>query len=381
MSSEVRDEKLIPQLTGLRAIAAYMVFLHNVPFLSPFIPSVIAGMITELHVGVTLFFVLSGFLIYRNYFHTFKNSRHWWSVYINNRIARIYPVYFAATLVTLIFSNISLEIEWFLNLTFLRGFSEPFKYSAVAQGWSLTPEWCFYLSAPMVFALTRRGFFWLGLFLVMLAGLGLWILGGYINFYYLFQGTSFFFSHTYFGRCFEFFAGMYLARLLDAQKDRPAPRGPFHTFAALGLIAATIYAMSLYQSVEYPLGVDHPIGRILNNWVLPVFYCLLFYGLIMEKTLLQRFLASPPMILLGKTSYAFYLVHMGLFERFVDWIVPLHGSFTHYVGIFLTLNLFAIAIYFCWERPMNRFLRHLVDHRKYAADPASEVAVTQATCP
>ncbi len=49
-------------LTGLRAMAAYMVYAHH---FNP-IPKnyAVHGLVNELHIGVTLFFVLSGFLFH-----------------------------------------------------------------------------------------------------------------------------------------------------------------------------------------------------------------------------------------------------------------------------------------------------------------------------
>ena len=54
-------------LTSIRAVAAFMVYLHH---FNPFIgikTLYIGDFISEFHIGVTIFFVLSGFLISYNY--------------------------------------------------------------------------------------------------------------------------------------------------------------------------------------------------------------------------------------------------------------------------------------------------------------------------
>ena len=88
--------QFIPALTGYRAIAAWMIFvLHFFPFNNPLAPEFLKSFIREWHIGVDLFFVLSGFLITFRYFD--QNPLNL-KKYLVNRIARIYPMYFLVTL-------------------------------------------------------------------------------------------------------------------------------------------------------------------------------------------------------------------------------------------------------------------------------------------
>src|SRR5689334_14754720 len=81
-----------PALTGIRAVAAFMVFFHHLPLWLK--PNVFIGLQLTFYDGVTLFFVLSGFLITYKYFDKLQASRGWIRYYFVNRFARIYPVYF-----------------------------------------------------------------------------------------------------------------------------------------------------------------------------------------------------------------------------------------------------------------------------------------------
>src|SRR6478735_4275673 len=58
---------MLPALTGVRAIAMYLVFFHHFNPPESATGSFIRGLIKEGHLGVTMFFVLSGFLIAYRY--------------------------------------------------------------------------------------------------------------------------------------------------------------------------------------------------------------------------------------------------------------------------------------------------------------------------
>lgn len=95
MSSKIS----IKSLTGIRFFAAiFVIFFHYLD------TKQYAGLyITELtrygYVGVSLFFVLSGFVLaynYPNFTSAAERNRFWWA-----RFARIYPLYLVALLASL----------------------------------------------------------------------------------------------------------------------------------------------------------------------------------------------------------------------------------------------------------------------------------------
>ncbi len=94
-------KKIFPALTGIRAIAAYLVFLHH------FNPidrgGILKRLVNEFYIGVSIFFVLSGFLITYRYLDSLSlvSLRK----YFLNRIARIYPIYFFITAFTFLFQH------------------------------------------------------------------------------------------------------------------------------------------------------------------------------------------------------------------------------------------------------------------------------------
>jgi peptidoglycan/LPS O-acetylase OafA/YrhL len=362
----------IPQMTGVRALAAYMVYVHHFPVGQGLLPEWLYRLTLELHVGVGLFFVLSGFLIYQRYYDSCQMNGSWWGNYTKNRVARIYPMYFLLTCLTLINRSVrhgdADGVLWVLNLSFLRGFSQEYYMSGISQGWTLTVEECFYFSAPLVFWWLKRHdgkalAFWSPVLALYGLGMVLALLGDALKFHGFFQGFGFVISYTYFGRCFEFFVGMWLAKFMSKRRFVGAPPavGFRLTLSALVGIGTVLFAMSLLQSPDYRYGVLHPAGKALNNLVLPPLYALLFFGLMREANGVQRFLATPTMVLLGKSSYIYYLVHMGVIQALVARVVC-PETFTPITALqhllqFIALNLVSIILFVAIEDPVNHWIR------------------------
>ena len=101
------EKEYFPALTGIRAIAALMVYMHHVNPVPDKFPE-FKGFLGEFYVGVSFFFVLSGLLIGLRYSRTEINLKK----YIVNRVARIYPMWFILTLITFIFGY-TYNPEWF----------------------------------------------------------------------------------------------------------------------------------------------------------------------------------------------------------------------------------------------------------------------------
>ncbi|MFX7167379.1 hypothetical protein ABTI49_20220, partial [Acinetobacter baumannii] len=67
-----------------------------------------------------------------------------------------------------------------------------------------------------------------------------------------------------------------------------------------------------------PFGLYQPVGIFANNIVLPIGVVAFFYGLMKEKSLIRYLLSAPLMQLLGKSSYIFYLIHIGFISALLS---------------------------------------------------------------
>ncbi len=159
----------IPALTGLRAVAAYMVVLHH---FNPFEEGILHEVIHQFRIGVVIFFVLSGFLITLRYKAGVELAGSWFRRYLQNRLARIYPLFFLLSVLSFALiawrpdlammpfwaheSYISKALILVLNFTLLKAYFANIMPLGLATSWSLTVEESFYLSAPFLLVAVRR---------------------------------------------------------------------------------------------------------------------------------------------------------------------------------------------------------------------------------
>lgn len=345
-------KKKFPALTGIRFIAVMLVFLHHNFYKKK--EGLLYNITSELHIGVTLFFVLSGFLIAYNYF---DNEKLDIKRFFLNRFARIYPTYFVLTTITFIiyfykkmFSLFFILQLYFCNITFIRGFSDKFKFSGIGPGWSLTVEEMFYVLSPIIFYLIRKNInYTIALpFLILFLGLIINSLLSILNISWLVNSNLFILDYTFFGRCFEFFSGIGLALFVLNNKRGLKPR----LFTGFGVIMLFLSVCFLILIKDYDCNKNRFWSIIFNNYAIPILAVTpLLYGIIYEKTILRTFLENNIIQLLGKSSYVFYLIHTGFIYLYINDLT--RNRFAQFV----LLNLISILIYLFFEKPVNNYIR------------------------
>jgi peptidoglycan/LPS O-acetylase OafA/YrhL len=380
----------IPALTGVRALAAYLVFISHFAYIfDAQFPHFIRRFFNEFHIGVTIFFVLSGFLIAFRYYDNFQLNGDWFKQYLKNRVARIYPMYFLLTIGAFVYYFFTREPNivgnfpsalglFFMHITFVRGFFYDLNFTGIAQGWSLTVEECFYFSAPIVFFIAKRyNKFYLQIFAITGFGILLVLIFRNIDWYGFFGNFTFMMLYTYFGRCFEFFVGIQLA-LFVRKKGVERTNKIRYTYIGFLMIFVCVGIMSrLTIPMGWSAGLHNPFGIITNNYLLPVCIATFFYGLITESSNLKKILANPFVELLGKSSYIFYLIHLGymyammhhtfnwlndqVFSIYDKWGLEWHSPFEYdslnLLYIFIVLNATSILLFKFIEEPLNHYIR------------------------
>lgn len=143
----------LEQLTFTRFLAAIsIVVFHYGTNVFPFSHDAIDFLFRQANIGVSYFFILSGFVMIIAYNN--KDKIEFWD-YMKRRFARIYPVFFLAIIILLVYFVIlgrPIDYKGFLlNITMVQSWIPGYALSFNGPGWSLAVEMFFYLSFPFLF--------------------------------------------------------------------------------------------------------------------------------------------------------------------------------------------------------------------------------------
>ena len=352
-----RDTPYSPELESLRGWAILLVFLFHADgaitgfdrlgtTVSPLLAFMTAG-----HTGVTLFFILSAFLLARPFLEAASGGPpvrlgHFY----RRRILRIMPLYTVAVLFAIFFSreNPTALTDGLRALFFLNSFSGTvhslMPYSAV--WWSLATEVQFYLALPILGGLLKsragRGIALLVL-LAWAAGYAFVVFRGDL----IPESTRFRLGLGLPGRAPAFLVGIGLTwlvarhgeRLRSALRRRPwLERGGGDLLLLLVLLGLGLLLQKVTARGFVPAELTMPAWHLAES---------LLWGLVLLLILLVPLRSLPlisnrPFAILGLLSYSLYLIHEPiLFFQLgarVQRGLPLASD--------LPLRIFAIALAF-----------------------------------
>jgi peptidoglycan/LPS O-acetylase OafA/YrhL len=152
-----RDLPRLGALDGLRAVAAGLVVLTHVGFLTGAVSfGVVGRLLGRGDLGVSIFFALSGFLLYA------AMGREWARTgrvdvpgYYARRAVRVLPAFWVGLLVVGLAVRPSARV-WLANASLTQVYVPDALLDGYTQTWSLATEVSFYLVLPFAFAALRR---------------------------------------------------------------------------------------------------------------------------------------------------------------------------------------------------------------------------------
>jgi peptidoglycan/LPS O-acetylase OafA/YrhL len=379
---------------SLRAIAALTVLLHHTGYDTSAVQNPHYGTLIErTNVGVTLFFLISGFLLYRPFVaarivgapHTRLRD------FARRRLLRIVPAYWLALTVLAIYPGESgvFSNHWWIYYGFLQIYNDGTVLRGLGQAWSLCVELTFYIVLPFYAALmtrclrrvTVRWQVRIELGLLALISLGSWG-------YRLYLHTDRPFSpwgNTLPVYADWFAAGMALAILsvaLQSSGARPRAVRIVERWPALPWAAAVIVYVVASEIVSGPHIIEL-FGRKSLYWspredlAIHVLFALVGAGLLIPAIfgtqgggVVRRILANRRLAWLGLISYGIYLWQGSVLQvicqpqgyGFVNGSCRMHniGLLQHVpllsltvIGVCVTI-VCAAASYYGVERPLLR---------------------------
>jgi peptidoglycan/LPS O-acetylase OafA/YrhL len=382
-----------PLFDGLRAIAALSIVVTHVAGVTHANDTTWWGHLTaRLNVGVTIFFLISGFLLYRPFVAARMQGRAAPRVrdFYRRRVLRIVPAYWLALTVLAIWPGLSLVFSdhFWVYYGFLQVYNPFWILGGLGIAWSLCIEVTFYLLLPFYAMAVAR---WLAgraperqarAELILLGALALAVVAARTIQHSIEDQSIFPFTLP---GTFDWFAlGMGLAVVSAALHQ--APRLP----RALALVARApslcwLVALAIFCVASFAAGLPRtlPYSYSGASWLAEhvLFAGVAFFLLLPavfgdDRTgLPRRVLRHPVAAWLGLVSYGIYLWHVPLVLRFNElgvgrWI-PGTTFPTELVVAVAAAVACAAASYYLVERPILRFKDRRRPPRR-PAEPASE---------
>ncbi|MGY4859441.1 acyltransferase family protein [Cryobacterium sp. AP23] len=344
----------LPQLTGLRGLAAAIVFVSHAAIVG-FLPPVFGHGFGQ--VGVMIFFVLSGFLMAHLYIRREPSAENL-AAYARARIGRVVPLYLVLVIISVVISNFVWD-----DFRYALPLSDPalimrslLFIEAPWELWTIPVEVQFYLVFVLTWVLFRKLGAWSVVLIAVAVSIPAVIYLGLLD-------TKPSILPTY---GFAFFIGaltaVHLPRIKRALTGRVPAVGGI-VFLALLFVNTPGFREQLGLSIS-------PGAGYMSTWLDPITW-LIVYGLFLSCLLVLpslRFLDSKPFTVLGDISYGLYLLHFPILELAA-----------HFLGVnvlsFLAATLASAGLawlsYRFFEVPTMRLIR---GHSKRLSPAASLTA-------
>jgi len=361
-----------PQFDGLRAVAALAILASHAAFAAFYTSTGTLGRWTSnLDIGVPIFFVISGFLLYRPFLvarHSGANGpsagRFYW-----RRFLRIVPAYwFALTILAIWPLDPATFDEWPKYYFFLQTFTP--STLGIGQAWSLSIEVSFYAILPlyalMVGRITGRLSAGRGALvelalLVALSLVSLFFWDAYANG----ENVVILLGLPHF--LYWFALGMGLALVSSLEGTLPAASSVKRTVArhpwACWALAGALFVAAGFLTEVPRTGIAVDPATAMAKWLIQPLIALLIVApavfTVAQRRSPGRILTWQPIAWLGLISYGLYLWHLAVVKVIFDaGLLPgASPGVRAGVGAVLTLLVtipIAAASYYLIERPFLR---------------------------
>ena len=331
-----KNLKYNPFLDHIRFLAFFLVFGYHVyanylRFGKIEKTSLYAGIITEGYTGVTLFFVLSGFL----FMSIAVSSDHIsYKGFLINRILRIYPLFLFVFFISISIGRDKFVPADLLYILFTNVGSPPTSFSVITgAAWTISVEFTFYLVFPFIAAFAKQKEI-----IYLLQAIMLMLLIRIVTYAVSEQPTQIYYW-TLVGRFDQFLIGMLAAQIYNRFSFSPRLA---RLVLVIGLVAIITmvwhqgrYAGLLRPQLRQPFWITWGVIEAVCWAVFIVGYS---STRIAWPTQLARWLQRG-----GELSYSLYLTHMIAITLLLYYVGPLATGYGNPV-LFLANGTLALVL-------------------------------------
>ncbi len=376
------------RLEGLRAVAALSVMGTHLGFASGLtFRSHFGAYFARMDIGVAIFFVLSGYLLYRPFIRADLEGRRspHLGAYFWRRTLRIVPAYWVALAAIPIVLGID-KIRTFGDLVIYGGFLQIYDQGralgGITQAWSLCTELSFYLALPAYAWLLRRyGRGRISWHLTGLAGLYL-VSVLFRTWLYAAEPSVATIAWAWLPANADLFAlGMVVAlietgavqhRGLATTRDTVRRYGRWSIPAAVFVFWVVATRIGLPRAFEDTTTAQELGRQFLYGLVGVLAVGPLALGATRDR--IGAVLGWRPIVWMGTISYAFYVWHLDVIGAAVGWLGESIGaaSMVDLVSVVFPIAVVISALsWYLVERPLLRF-RDLIGPRARRAPRPTE---------
>ncbi|RZK01610.1 MAG: acyltransferase [Flavobacterium sp.] len=363
--------KHIKELDGIRAIAALMVMLFHfsgqIPATNAF-NQLFRKIAPYGQTGVTLFFVLSGFLITRILLSTKENNNFFKTFYLR-RALRIFPLYYLYLIIELIIvpsisKGPTIESNTWYFWFYLQNFAFTFDWPANGPNhyWSLAVEEHFYLFWPfLVYFLNEKNIKKLCISFILLSLLirVMLMMNGYGGFYFTFTNID------------SLAIGGLMALFEREGKISGVTKVYFAGFVVLFIPLGIINWFVSGKGLDIVQLFKTPITA------LAYFFLILFAINTKKGRAINSFLTGKPLTFLGKISYGLYVFHPLCFTYCATYINLNNWVLNLLLQTSITIVVAALSFNFFESLFLNLKSKFEYKNSNTAPVPAGKLSLVQ----
>ncbi|MFD0962593.1 acyltransferase family protein [Pseudofulvibacter geojedonensis] len=342
----------IEQLTFTRFIAAIsIVIFHYGSGSSLFNNETVSFLFNQANIGVSYFYILSGFVMVIAYGNKNKIDS---GLYLKNRLARIYPVYFLAIFL-IIAIRLFKEIDYYnllLNIFMFQTWIPEKALTINTPGWSISVELFFYILFPILlnYLYSKKSLSKISYIII-----SFWIISQVIHHLLIYKIIHIPYynivdlAYHPIMHLNQFLVGN-LAGLFFINKLKEKQHNYF--------LIISVIILSIIILLKYPIGLN------FHNGLLAILFVPLILFISLSNGYISKLTSKKPFVFLGEISFGIYILQAPVWIIFSDYRLNKYLGldknidFTKAFFLRLVILIFlSIISYIYFEKPLRNKIK------------------------